>query len=218
MVQQHPASIVKGQSVLRPAHHSRPWGAETIPVIVKNVWMDIHYSNQRLSMFQYMWQLIRTNPFTQLLLKICHCCPVPERKIKTRPWKCGLKTDPGIYHVKRWQNHFTVNKEQIQIHLRGHLKTCSCSAPAADMAACEHTAVCQAARGGCSSQATAELPWASRGNGAGRIRLCMQRRRRCVLFIRFFGRHIRYDSARWSEHNKKSPAGTLIPDSIKFCR
>lgn len=54
-------------------------------------------------------------------------------------------------------------KNPTQLHLPGHLKTSSSSAPAHYMAAWKHVVVCQAADRGCSSKATAELPWASGG-------------------------------------------------------
>ncbi len=64
-------------------------------------------------------------------------------------------------------------RKKTQLHLPGHLKTSSSSAPAHYMAAWEHVAVCQAAGRGCSSQATAELPRASGGIRPRRVCVCV---------------------------------------------
>lgn len=63
-------------------------------------------------------------------------------------------------------------KKTKKQHLPGHLKTSSSSAPAHYMAAWERAALCQASGRGCSSQATAELPWASGGNQARCVHVC----------------------------------------------
>lgn len=107
-------------------------------------------------------------------------------------------------------------EKKTQLHLPGHLKTSSASAPAHYMAAREHVVVCQAAGRGCSSQATAELPWASGGNRARRV--CVYE---CARGMKYY---VSCSSTLWLPHpicsarlsvpNKNKPGGTLTSDSI----